>query len=147
MRLYLMAEEVFCENLEKNSITSSQFTQDSLECYYLDAYFSFWHQLFEDDSELNDIQSPTIVGIIYKQFHRFNASKSSFETNLKPFRSQQKSSSTYSKRSHDAKIPVVSASPVSKISLKLKLYLLLAILRILHLFQENQSSRALFFIT
>ena len=75
-----MAEEVFCDNLEKNSITSSKSAQDSCECYDFDADLYFRNQIFEDDSERNKIQSSAIVGSICKQSHRFNASKASFQT-------------------------------------------------------------------
>ena len=82
-----MAEEASCEKLEQHSITSLKYEQDSSECYYFDSDFSFRHQLFEDDSELSDIQSSAILGSIYKKYHLFNTSKYSFETNSKPFQS------------------------------------------------------------
>ena len=51
----LIAEEYFCENLEKYSMTSSQYAQCSYECYDFDTDIFFRHQPFEDDSELSDI--------------------------------------------------------------------------------------------
>ena len=54
---------------------SMQSAQESRECYDYDNDFSFRNQLFEDESELNNIQSSEIVGIIHKQSHLFNWSK------------------------------------------------------------------------
>ena len=93
---------------------------------YFDTVFSFLHQLFEEDFELNNVQSSAIVGRLFKKSHRFNASKISFETSSKPFQSlnskcsasKHSSSSPFSKRSHYTKIPVVSTSHASKISLQ-----------------------------
>ena len=64
------------------------------------------------------------MGSICKQHHR--SSKSSFETNLKPFQSlnskcaasKHYSLSIWSKRTHDEKLPVISPSPTCKISLE-----------------------------
>ena len=77
-----MAEESFCDYLEKYSTISSQSAQESRECHDFNAYFSFEYQLFEDESELNNIQSSVIVGSICKKSTRFNASRNSSKTSL-----------------------------------------------------------------
>ena len=60
----IMNEEAFYDYLDQYSTIASQSAQDSRECYDFDSELSFRCQLFEDDSDLSNVQSSVIVGIL-----------------------------------------------------------------------------------
>ena len=75
----LTSNHVRCDYLVKCSAVSSQHVRHSCEEYYFDVYYYFRYQLFEDEPELNDIQSSVIVGNICEKSPRLNASQTSSE--------------------------------------------------------------------
>ena len=80
-----MTEEAFYDYLEKHSTVSSQSAQESRKICDFNNDLYVVHQLFEDDSELNNIRSLVMVGNVCKKSPRFNASRTSSKTSLKSF--------------------------------------------------------------